>query len=150
MIFQLMQRKLPYKATPENTIIKWIPTEGSRVVAIALEREQVERCLAICDKTKLKPETFSVWPFALITSYSLLPGQTDGSFVMLLDVAKSYTNVVICRDEKLYYARTIHVGARDLESGTSIRFLVDEINSCRAHFAKIYGERPIERSIFFV
>jgi Tfp pilus assembly PilM family ATPase len=149
-ILQLMQRKLPYEATPENTIIKWIPTEGSHVVAIALERRQVERCLAICDKTKLKPETFSVWPFALITSYSLLPGQTDGSFVMLLDVAKSYTNVAICRDKKLYYARTIHVGARDLESSTSIRFLVDEIDSCRAHFAKIYGERPIERSIFFV
>jgi hypothetical protein len=149
-IFQLMQRKLPYKATPENTIIKWIPTEGSHVVAIALERKQVERCLAICDKTKLKPETFSVWPLALITSYSLLPAQTDSSFVMLLDVAKSYTNVAVCRDKKLYYARTIHVGARDLASSTSIRFLVDEIDSCRAHFANIYGDRPIERSIFFV
>ncbi len=150
IIFEGIQRKLPYKATRENTIIKWVPTEGSHVIAIALERKRVEQCLAICEKTQLKPETFSVWPFAMISSYSLQRTQTDSSFVMLVDVATNHTNVVICRGKTLYYAHSIHVGARDLEAGTKIRLLTDYIDSCRKHFKRIYGNRLIKRSIFFV
>jgi len=149
-VFEAVRRKLPYNATRENTIVKWIPTEGSQVIAIALERKSVDRCLAICEKTHLKPETFSVWPLAMISTYSLLPAKTDDSFAMLLDVAANHTNIVICRDKKLYYARSTGIGARDLAAGAETKLLTDQIDACRMHFARIYGNRLIRQGVFFV
>ncbi len=148
-IFERMQDNLPYEATFENTIIKYMPTEGDCVLAIALERQRVERYVAMCEHAKLKPRVFSVWPMAMANCYSLLWTRKDDSFVMLFDVAMHYTNIVICRGSVLYYARTIPVGAQDLETGSMMGPLSDQIAESRAQFTQLYGEHRIRKNIFF-
>jgi Tfp pilus assembly PilM family ATPase len=148
-VFQRMQKHLPYEATQDNTIIKIIPSEKDRVLAIALERPRIETYLAMCEKARLKPQVFSVWPMAMANCYSLLWTRKDDTFVMLFDVAMHYTNVVICRNKTLYYARTIPMGAQDLESSAMIQLLCKQISDARKQFKEYYNEGPIERNIFF-
>jgi len=148
-IFEQIQNKVPYKATFENTIIKYIPTENDHVLAIILERERIEQYLAMCDKARLKPQVFSVWPMAMANCYSLLWTQKEDAFVMLYDVAMHYTNIVICHGTTLYYARTIPVGAHDLDKVYMVRKLAEQILASRAHFTELYGNRPIIRNLFF-
>lgn len=148
-IFTQMQKKLPFKATLENTIIRYLPNEGRKVVAFALERERVERYLALCEHTHLHPDTFAVWPVAMANSYAKLWAQNPEEFVMLVDIAKNYTNVVICRDRVLYYARTIPIGTHDLESNEMIELLSVQLDACRKHMVTLYGNRNIQRAIFF-
>jgi Tfp pilus assembly PilM family ATPase/predicted nucleic acid-binding Zn-ribbon protein len=148
-IFEQIQNKMPYKATFENTIIKYIPTENDHVLAIILERQRIEQYLAMCEKARLKPQVFSVWPMAMANCYSLLWTRKEDAFVMLYDVAMHYTNIVICHGTTLYYARTIPVGAHDLDKVYMVRKLAEQILASRAHFTELYGNRPIIRNLFF-
>ena len=147
-IFRQIQKKLPYKATRENTIIKHISTDGDYVVAFAVERQCIEHYLAVCEMAKLKPKLFTVWPLAMTNCYSSLWNQNDESFTMLFDVALDYTNMVICRDTSLYYARTIPIGVRDLERAYMLDILIEQIAASRLSFANCYGAPPIKRCIF--
>jgi Tfp pilus assembly PilM family ATPase len=148
-VFAQMQKKLPFKATPENTIIRYLPSEGRHVVAFALERTRVDRYLALCECAHLHPDTFTVWPTAMASSYAHLWSKKQNDFVMLVDIALNHTNIVVCREATLYYARTIPIGTHDLESGELIELLSAQLDACRKHMVTLYGQHPVQRAIFF-
>jgi len=147
-IFEKIRPKLPFRATTDNTIIKYISCTEKRTLAIVLERERVNHCMALCVKADLEPVLLSVWPIAMANSYKLICPQQEDAFVMLLDVAMERTNLVICRDAAVYYARSIPIGVRDLTIESLIIPLTEQINACRKHFYSLYGH-TIDKTIFF-
>lgn len=147
-ILEKIGPKLPFDATAENAIVKYISCTDERTLAIVLNRQQVNHYMALCIQARLEPAILSVWPIAMANSFRLICPQHDDSFVMLLDVAMERTNVVICRDASVFYARSIPIGVRDLTIESLITPLAEQINACRKHFRSLYGE-TISRTIFF-
>ncbi len=146
-IFEKIGPKLPFRATAENTIIKYIACTDERTLAIVLNREQVDHYMALCVQAQLEPALLSVWPIAMANSFKIICPQQESSFVLLLDMATERTNVVICRDARVYYARSIPIGVRDLTIESLITPLAEQINACRKHFGSLYGE-TIGRTVF--
>lgn len=147
-ILEKIGPKLPFHATAENTIVKYISCTDERTLAIVLNREQVDHYMALCVQAQLEPALLSVWPIAMANSFQLICPQRDDSFVMLLDMAVERTNVVICKDASVYYARSIPIGVRDLTIESLITPLAEQINACRKHFGSLYGH-AISRTVFF-
>jgi Tfp pilus assembly PilM family ATPase len=147
-IFEKIRPKLPFRATTDNTIIKYISCTEKRTLAIVLERERVNHCMALCVQAGLEPVLLSVWPIAMANSYKLICPQQEDAFVMLLDVAMERTNLVFCRDASVFYARSIPIGVRDLTIESLIIPLAEQINACRKHFFSLYGH-TIDKTIFF-
>jgi len=145
--------KLPF--SPEEAMIKFIPTEEDNCLIIATEREKINRHLAIYEKANLKIRSIGVWPVALTSTYVRFFGRrkTDVQVVvMLVDFDPSCTNVVICRHKTLLFVRSIPLGRKQLgdeaQNEQVITRLVLELNACRRQFASLYSKANIERLIF--
>jgi len=148
-ILPKIKQKLP--VDPEKAMIKYIPTEEDNVLVIAVEQKKIERHLAIYEKTNLRVKSISIWPLALINSYTgfFCRRKTDiNSVVMLLDIETGCTNIVICRHKNLLFARSIPIGAKQMESDKMVTKLVLELTACRRHFCSMHKKAPIERLIF--
>ncbi|MHC4459171.1 MAG: pilus assembly protein PilM, partial [Planctomycetota bacterium] len=148
-MFSEIRQKLPFEA--DDAVIKYIPTEEDNVLVIATEREKIDRHLAIYEKAHLQIKSIAVWPAALTNSYIKFFGRREvdiETVVMLLDVEANYTNVVICRHKNLLFARSIPVGAKQLDDEKMITRLVLELTGCKQHFGSMYRKARIERLIF--
>ena len=176
-IFSKIKQKLPFEA--EDAMIKYIPTERDNILIIATERKIIDRHLAIYEKTNLAIKSIGVWPVALTNSYTSFFGRRKAdieAIVMLLEIEASCTNVVICRHRNLLFARSIPIGAEQLNrkkaletllsstshvrtlqyvadsspsyDGDAVTGLVLELTACRRHFGSMYKRAQIERLIF--
>jgi len=148
-IFSKIKQKLPFE--PDDAMIKYIPTEADNVLVIAVERKIIDRHLAIYEEANLHIKSIAVWPVALANAYTKLFGRREvdiEAVVMLLDIETNYTNVVICRAKTLLFARSIPIGARQLDADEIVTRLVLELNVCRRHFGSMYREAQIGRLIF--
>ena len=144
-----IKQKLPFE--PDDAMIKYIPTEGDNVLVIAAERKIIDRHLAVYEKAGLTIKSIGVWPVALTDSYTrfFARRKTDVEVVaMLLDIEANCTNVVICRHKTLLFARSIPIGANQLNGDEIVTRLVLELTSCRRHFASMHPKARIERLIF--
>ena len=162
VLLSKVKQKLPVE--PEGAVIKYLPTEEDNVMVIAAEREKVDRHLAIYEKAQLAIRSIAVWPAALVNSYTRFFGRrrTDvEAIVMLLDIEPNCTNVVICRHRNLLFARSIPIGAKQLEgpaecdeehlggrSDETIARLALELTACRRCFASMHKKAQMERVIF--
>ncbi|MHC4060804.1 MAG: pilus assembly protein PilM [Planctomycetota bacterium] len=149
-LFSKVKQKLPFDSN--NAMIRYIPAEDNNVVIVAAERRLVERHLAIYENTGLQIKSIGVWPVALITTYTTFFGRRKADLdvvVMLLQIDAQHTNVVICRHKNLLFARSIPVGARQLDDEDHLARLVKELTACRRHFVSMYRSAQIERLIFF-
>jgi len=163
VLLSKIKQKLPVES--EGAMIKYIPTEEDNVMVIAAEREKVDRHLAIYERANLQIKSIAVWPAALANSYTRFFGRrkTDiEAIVMLLEIEPNRTNVVICRHKNLLFARSIPIGAKQLENapecdeGRSVpqademmTRLVLELTACRRHFDSMHRKAQMERLIFF-
>jgi type IV pilus assembly protein PilM len=141
--------KLPFE--PDDAMIKYIPTEGDNVLVIASERKIIDRYLAVYEKAGLTIKSIAVWPVALMNSYTKFFARRKAdvqTVAILLDIEANCTNVVICRHKTLLYARSIPIGAKQLDGDEIVARLVLELTSCRQHFASLYPKTRIERLIF--
>ncbi len=152
-IVSKVKQKLP--CPPEEAMIKCVPAEQNNVLVIAAERKIVDRHLAIYENANLQLKSISIWPTALARSYVGRFGRRKAdlnTFVMLLAIDNNRTNVVICRHENLLFARSIPIGANqleNLENDEVVTRLVYELAACKRQFGSMYKNARIERSIFF-
>ncbi|MHC4462673.1 MAG: pilus assembly protein PilM [Planctomycetota bacterium] len=144
-----IKQKLPFE--PDDAMIKYIPTEEDNVLVIAAERKIIDRHLAVYEKAGLTIKSIGVWPIALTNSYTsfFARRKTDVEVVAtLLDIEANCTNVVICRHKKILFARSVPIGASQLDGDEVVTRLVLELTSCKRHFASMYPKAQIERLIF--
>ncbi len=144
-----IKQKLPFESG--NAMIKYIPAEEDNALVIAAERKIIDRHLAIYERAGLAIKSMGVWPIAMARSYTKFFGRRQADIeavVCLLDVESNCTNVVICRHENLLLARSIPMGANQLDGEDMIARLVLELNACKRHFASMYRKAQIERLVF--
>lgn len=148
-VFSKIKQKLPFE--PDDALLKYIPSEDDNVLVIASERRIINRHLAIYEKAGLLIKSIGVWPIALINSYTRFFGRRKVDIeatVMLLETDANCTNVVICHHKNLLFARSIPIGAKQLDSDEVITRLVLELTACKRHFGSMHSKAQIERLIF--
>jgi hypothetical protein len=72
----------------------------------------------------------------------------DDKPVMLLDIAKSYTNILICDSTNLYFAHSAPVGSQNLLNDRMVEMLNSDMDMCRVKFRSSYKKPPINDVIF--
>jgi Tfp pilus assembly PilM family ATPase len=148
-VISKIKQKLPFDSN--NALIKYIPAEEDNALVIAAERKIIDRHLAIYEKAGLAIKSIGVWPIAMAKSYTRFFGrrQADSEAVVyLLDIEPNCTNVVICRHENLLLARSIPLGAKQLDGDEMVAKFVMELDACRRHFTSMYRKAQIERLVF--
>ncbi|HDZ69211.1 MAG TPA: hypothetical protein ENH43_02190 [Phycisphaerales bacterium] len=144
-----IKQKLPFE--PDNAMIKYIPTEEDNVLVIATEREKIDRHLAIYERANLQIKSIAVWPAALTNTYIRFFGRRKADIetvVMLACMEANCTSVVICRHKNLLLARSIPIGARQLDDKKTVTRLILELTACRQRFSSMYRKAQIERLVF--
>ncbi len=151
-----VQKRLPFPSA--QALLQYIVVEqpeakgpDADVLVIAAERETVNRYLAIYEKTGLNVAGISIWPMALIQSYSNFFCRRQNErqrIAILLDVGTRHTNVVICRADSLLFARVISIGYADLDNEPMRQRLVAEIDACIRYYEALPGSGVIERLVF--
>jgi hypothetical protein len=155
-LFSKIKQKLPFEA--DDAMIKYLPAEDDNVMVVAVERKKIDRHLAIYEEANLQIKSIAVWPTALTNSYARFFGRRKSdveAIVMLLNIDKNYTNVVICRHKNPLFACSIPVGTKHLRTAPNggatdemIAKLVLELTACRRRFGSMYEKAHIERLIF--
>jgi Tfp pilus assembly PilM family ATPase len=149
--FSKIKQKLPFEPIQENTMMKCIPMEHDNALVIATERKIIDRHLAIYEKAGLAIKSLGIWPVALAKCYTHFFGRRKSdlqAIVMLVCIEENCTNVVICRHEKLLFARSVSIGQCQISNKKGINRLVLELTACRQQFASMYLRAKIERLIF--
>lgn len=136
---------------PDNILTEHIKTDGDNMLVMATDKTKCYRHLAIYEKARLKVASISVWPMAILRTYTHLwarhMGQDDKP-VMLLDIGKSCTNIVICDSTNLYFAHSSPVGAQNLEIDRMVDLLCSEMDMCRVKFRSTYKKAQVIHIIF--
>lgn len=149
ILFSKVKQKLPFDAG--DAMIKYLPTEDGNIVAIAVQRKIIDRHLAIYENANLHIRSIAVWPIALINSYVGFFGrrQVDmGAVVMLIEIDSNHTRAVICRHRNLLVARSIPIGAKQLDNDEIVTRLVVELTACKRQLMSTYKSAQIERLLF--
>jgi len=162
VIISKIKHKLPFE--PNQAMIKYITTEDDNAVVMATERKNIDRHLAIYERSNLQINSIAVWPMALINTYVKFFGrrQTDlQTVVMLLDIEPNRTNLVVCRHSKLLFARSLSIGAKEIETLCQISHsnpgwqtdeiitrLLLELKGSQKQFNSLYKKTTIQRLIF--
>jgi Tfp pilus assembly PilM family ATPase len=137
--------------TPENMLIKHFEADTENILVMASDKTRLHRNLAIYEKAYLDVVALSAWPMANQKAYSHFwarrLGQDDKP-VMLLDIGKSHTYIVICDRVTVYFAHASPVGAQKLESERMVDLLNSEMDMCRVKFRSIYKGFHINHLIF--
>lgn len=156
IIVQKLKKRLPFPA--DNAMFQHvvIETKGSEsaevdILAIATNRESINRHLAIYEKTNLDVAGISIWPMAMIQSFTNFfcrRSSEQQTIVILLDVGTNHTNVVITRGASLLFARVMSIGFAQLEQGQMVDRLFSEIDACVRYFENSACSMMIERMVF--
>ncbi|MBE0535673.1 MAG: pilus assembly protein PilM [Phycisphaerae bacterium] len=151
-----VRQRLPFDGA--DAMVKHVTVEpaGSKngevdVLVMAAARLKVDRHLAIYEKAALDIQVISVWPFAMANSFveffSRRRDEQD-KVAMLMDVATDNTNIVICRNRDLLFARVIPMGFHHLTGDEAIGRLISEIDACSRYFESTCGGARIGRLVF--
>lgn len=137
--------------TPDNMLIKHFKVDSENILVMASDKTRLYRNLAIYEKAYLKVTALSVWPMAVQRAYTHFWARRlrqDDKPVMLLDIGKSYTYLVICDSSNVYFAHASPVGAKKLESEWMLAVLSSEMDMCRVKFRSIYKGFHVNDIIF--
>lgn len=149
--FSKIKQKLPFKASKDNTMIQCIRTCDDYVLVIAAERKIIDRHLAIYEEANLRIKSIGVWPVALTNCYTSFFGRRQSDIkavVMLICIEVDCTNVVICRHKNILFARSILMGAKQLDDEKVVSRLALELTACRQQFSSLHRSVQMERVIF--
>jgi hypothetical protein len=136
---------------PKDILMEYLQTNSENILVMATDKTKLYKHLAIYEKARLKVVSVSIWPLAVLNAYSHLwvsRMNQDDNPVILLDIAKSYTNIIICDSANLYFAHSASVGIQNLENDRMIDVLNSEMEMCRIRFRSIYQKPPLDRIIF--
>jgi len=136
---------------PEDVLMDYLKADSENILVMATNKAELYKHLAIYEKAHLKVTSVSIWPIAVLKAYGHLwarrMGQDDKP-VILIDIAKSYTNIVICDSKNLYFAHSAPVGAQNLDIDRMADLLNSEMDMCRVKFRSTYKKPPISHAIF--
>ena len=137
--------------TPDDVLMEHVKTDSENILVMATDKTKLYRHLAIYEKARLKVASISVWPMAVLKAYTYLwarhMGHNDKP-VMLLDIGKSCTNIVICDSANLYFAHSAPVGAKNLDIERMVDLLKSEMDMCRARFRSTHKGPQVNHIIF--
>jgi len=144
-----IKQKMPF----EGAIIKCVPTEQDNVFVVAVEREKINRHLAVLEKARLHIRSMGIWPLALKKTYTSLFGRRKEDrnvVVQLVDIKSGCTNVAICRHENLLFAHSIPIGANQLDPAgdETTTKLAGELSACCRQLATSQRECQVEHLLF--
>jgi hypothetical protein len=148
-VLSKIKQRLPFDSA--DAMVRFIPTSDDIVLAIAAERKIIDRHLAVYEQANLNIKSIGIWPIALTNTYTKFFGRrkTDlDATVMLICMEPSRTNVVICRHKNLLFARSISIGADQLDADQALTRLTLELTACRQHFDSMHRKARIQRLIF--
>lgn len=147
----LKHLKPKLQITPDNMLIKHVKNDSENILVMASDKTKLYRQLAIFEKARLKVMAFFVWPMAILKIYTYLwarhMGQDDNA-VMLLDIGKRCTNIVICDSTNLYLAHSSPVGTKNLGVDRMVDLLNSEMDMCRVKFRSTYKKSQVNHIIF--
>lgn len=156
VLAQKLQKRLPFPK--ENAIFQHIVIENASadsdvvdVLTVSADREAVNRHLAIFEKAGLQVAGISIWPVAMLKSFSRFfcrRNNENDVVSVLLNVGTNHTNVVITRGQNLMFARSITIGYAQLEQGQMVQRLFSEIDACLGYFKDSPGGLEIGRLVF--
>ncbi|MCI0498313.1 MAG: pilus assembly protein PilM [Planctomycetales bacterium] len=152
-----LQKRLPFAVA--DALFQYVvsearekgSSEGVDVLAMAVNREAVNRHLAIYEAAGLDVAKISIWPTAMITSFSHFfcrRSNEQAIVALLLNVGTHHTNVVITRGTNLLFARVIAIGYVQLEQTPMMQRLLSEIDACVRYFEDSPAGLRIERLVF--
>lgn len=148
-IFDYLKPKLGL--SPDNILMEHLKTDSENIFVMAADKTKLYRYLAIYEQAHLKVASISVWPLAILRAYGRLWAvhkNENNNPVMLLDIGKSCTNIVICDSTKLYFAHSAPVGGKNLETDRMVDLLNSEMDMCRVKFRSLYKRPPVDHIIF--
>ncbi len=144
-----IKQRLPYE--PDQAMLQYISTEDDNTMVMVMEREKVDRHLAVYEQANLNIKSLEVWPLAITKTYTKFFGRrkTDlDAIVFILDIEPENCNVVICRHLMPLFARSIQIGSDSFEDEEAVKRCILELTSCRRHFNSLYKKAEIERMLF--
>ena len=132
--------KLPLDV--KNDMIKYVYNDnGSNghldVLLMGTKRENVDHNLAIYEKAGLSIKGMGVWPAAYVNVYTNFFGRRQADkdkIVLLLEIGKSHTNVIICHHHQLLFARLISLGFEHIHNETAAKRFISEIDACWRYY----------------
>jgi Tfp pilus assembly PilM family ATPase len=137
--------------SPEDVLIEHLKIGSENILVMATDKTKLYKHLAIYEKAHLRVASISIWPVAVFKAYVHLWAkrmEQDDKPVMLLDIAKSYTNIVICDSTNLYLAHSTPVGSQNLDIDRMVDLLNSDMDMCRVKFRSSYEKPPINHAIF--
>jgi len=146
-----MKPRIESECSKETLVIKDLPIDPTYTLVMATDREWVNRYLATYEKAGFEIDALYTWPEALNQCYCQFFGRRESdqkATVMLLDVRRDYTHAVICRHDKIYFARRLSVGLAALANDKMLDRLNIEIGTCRRDFEMLYSDVILKRLVF--
>ena len=153
---QKIQKRLPFPA--KNALYQHVVVEFKEnnsaetdVLAIAADRETINRHLAIYEKAGLDIVGMSIWPLAMIRSFTgffCRRQNEQDKIAILMSVGTNHTSIVIARGPDLLFARMVSIGHVQLEQGQMVQRLFSEIDACIRYFETSAGNVQIDRLLF--
>jgi len=157
IIPQKIQKRLPFPVADalfQHVVIDAGEKNNAEIVdvlAISTSREDINRHLAIYEKAKLDIAGISIWPTAMVKSFTNFFCRREneqGTTALLLNVGTNHTNIVITRGSNLLFARAVTIGYIQLEKGQMVQRLFSEIDACLQYFGDSAATAPIGRIVF--
>lgn len=148
-LLQKIKQRLSFPT--DQAVLKYIPTEEDNVLVMAMNREQIDRHLAVYEKAGLHIKSMGIWPTAVTQTYTKFFGRRKNdrdAVVLVLDMAPNHCNVLICRHQKPLFAKSIPIGIEDLMNSDTLSKFTVELNNCRRHFSSLYKKPKMERTLF--
>jgi Tfp pilus assembly PilM family ATPase len=154
-VFAKIAPKLPFPsegAAIKHVLLSQNPgTSEMDILVMATERTKLDRHLAIYETAGLEIKSICVWPQAMINSFTAFfcrREEDSNKVAMLIDIGSNHSNVVICRQSDLHFARVIPLGFNQLQEGNMIQRLTSEIDACCRYYNSQTGSKKIQRLIF--
>ncbi len=147
----IINRLMPQlKIDPDNALIRHVRNDSENIFVMASDRTKLYQHLTIYEKAQLKVEAVSIWPMAALGAYANLWAghMKQDDPIMLLDIGRKSTKIVICDKVNLYFAHPSSVGATDLESDRMVDLLGSEMDMCRVKFKSTYKRPKVDHIIF--
>jgi len=144
-----IKQRLPFDH--EQAVLKHVITEDNNVMVMVMNRERINRHLAVYEQSKMNIKLMNVWPLALANTYVNFFGRRKSdrdAVVIILDFEINNCNLLICRHRNPLFAKSVSIGISDLKTDEDFNHFMLEINACKRHFSSLYKKAIIERAIF--
>jgi Tfp pilus assembly PilM family ATPase len=154
---QKLQKRLPFPVA--NALFQHVVMSSGEkghsdmvdVLTISVNRESINRHLAIYEQAGLDIRSISIWPTAMINSFTHFfcrRSNEQDVAAILINVGTNHTHVVITRGANLLFARAVSIGYAQLEQGQMVQRLFSEIDACVRYFEDSAATCQLGRIVF--